>query len=917
MVTIFIDGVAYDVDGEHNLLKTALELGFNVPYFCWHPALHSVGACRQCAVKQFKDENDTKGKLVMSCMTPLTDGMHVSLADPEAQAFRASVIEWLMLNHPHDCPICDEGGECHLQDMTVMSGHNYRRNVFPKRTYISQDLGPFIHHEMNRCIQCYRCVRYYRDYAGGDDLQEFAGHDNVFFGRYKDGALESPHSGNLVEICPTGVFTDKTFKQHAVRKWDLQTAPAICTHCSLGCNITPGERYGTLRRIRNRYNGDVNGYFLCDRGRFGYEFVNDDKRIRKSVMRYGGSATETDAATAASKAGELVSAATRVIGIGSPRATLESNWALRDLVGEGNFYAGVSDRQEALTEQAVGMVRDGVLSGATLAEVEQADAVLVLGEDPVNTAPRLELALRQASRRAPIREAGERVHVPEWKDKALRVTVQDKRGPLFVASPYATSLDRIATDALRRAPADIARFGYAVAHELDEKMPEVSGLSDDEHQLALRVATALRNAEQPLLVSGTSLGSEEVLGAARAVAEALAGRKASARQFLVLPEYNSAGLALLEPRPFSEAIALAGRYRGEDGDGTSTVAVILENDLYRRESKDVVDGFLGNVRSIVIDHSDSRTAEKAEIVLAAATFAEGSGTAVNNEGRAQRSLRVADPSAEILDSWRWLRQLAGDTEAVLDSVIDALVADLPQFEGIKECAPPATARTGGRKVPRQMPRYSGRTSMHAARDVTDHQAPADEDTPMGYSMEGHHHAAPSSLMTDYWASGWNSVQALNRFQEEIAGPLRGGNPGVQLLSGNRAAGSGMASANRPAPAIPEAFSPRDGSLYMAPHYHIFGSEPTSARGRAVALRAEEPYVGISSRRAGELGVRGGEPLQVALEAAEGTSRTVTLPARVMPELPPDVGCLPVGLDDEYFTLPAWATISAANKGGSA
>src|SRR5690606_9028545 len=170
MPTIFIDGRPVEIQGNEHLLEALIEQGLNVPYFCWHPALGSVGACRQCAVTQYKDEHDTQGRIVMSCMTPAVEGMRIAIDDPASKAFRASVIEWMMTNHPHDCPVCDEGGECHLQDMTLMTGHAYRRFRFNKRTYTNQDLGPLVNHEMNRCIQCYRCVRYYRDFAGGTDL---------------------------------------------------------------------------------------------------------------------------------------------------------------------------------------------------------------------------------------------------------------------------------------------------------------------------------------------------------------------------------------------------------------------------------------------------------------------------------------------------------------------------------------------------------------------------------------------------------------------------------------------------------------------------------------------------------------------------------------------------------------------------
>ena len=156
-----------------------------------------------------------------------------------------------------------------------------------KRTFHNQDLGPLVNHEMNRCIQCYRCTRFYREYAGGRDLDALVLRNQVYFGRHEDGTLESEFSGNLVEFCPTGVFTDNTLKRHYTRKWDLQMAPSICVHCGLGCNTTAGERYGALRRIVNGYGITTsgNGYFLCDRGRFGYEFVNSERRIRQPLLR--------------------------------------------------------------------------------------------------------------------------------------------------------------------------------------------------------------------------------------------------------------------------------------------------------------------------------------------------------------------------------------------------------------------------------------------------------------------------------------------------------------------------------------------------------------------------------------------------------------------------------------------------------
>ncbi len=346
MAVIHVDGKSLEVDGSDNLLQALLSLGYDLPYFCYHPALGSVGSCRQCAVKQFNNEEDVKsgrGRLVMSCMVAPSDQMYISIDDAEAKAFRKHIVEYIMTNHPHDCPTCEEGGHCHLQDMTYMSGHRARRYRFTKRTHHNQDLGAFINHEMNRCIACYRCVRFYKDYAGGTDFGVYASNNRVYFGRDTEGQFESEFSGNLTEVCPTGVFTDKTHSDRYNRKWDMQYAPSICQGCSTGCNISAGERYGELRRIENRYNPDVNGYFLCDRGRFSYGFVNrGDRPITPTQNTTGASKSLTaDAAldgVAAFLKPYLVNK--KVIGIGSASASLESNFALKSLVGAENYSTG-------------------------------------------------------------------------------------------------------------------------------------------------------------------------------------------------------------------------------------------------------------------------------------------------------------------------------------------------------------------------------------------------------------------------------------------------------------------------------------------------------------------------------------------------------------------------------------------------
>ena len=195
MAQVEIDGRSYVLEDGQNLLHACLSEKLEIPYFCWHPAMGSVGSCRLCAVIQYADAEDERGRLQMACMLKVQDGMRLSVGADFATRFRSQVIEWLMENHPHDCPVCEEGGECHLQDMTVLVGHTRRQYRGPKRTWRNQYLGPLVGHEMNRCITCYRCVRFYRDYAGGTDLEAFGSRARMYFGRQEDGVLESEFAG--------------------------------------------------------------------------------------------------------------------------------------------------------------------------------------------------------------------------------------------------------------------------------------------------------------------------------------------------------------------------------------------------------------------------------------------------------------------------------------------------------------------------------------------------------------------------------------------------------------------------------------------------------------------------------------------------------------------------------------------------
>ena len=591
MPTIYIDDQAYEVDAGENMLQAVLDLGLDLPYFCWHPAMGSVGACRQCALVQYRDEEDTKGRVVMGCMTPVTDGARFSMRGGEAAEFRQNIIESLMLNHPHDCPVCAEGGECHLQDMTVMAGHRNRRYRGRKNTHRNQYLGPLVHHEMNRCISCYRCTRFYNDYAGGKDLAAQAAHDHVYFGRHEDGVLESEFAGNLVEVCPTGVFTDKPLVNDYTRKWDLQSAPSVCTGCAVGCNTLPGERYGKLKRIHNRFNSQVNGYFLCDRGRYGGSYVNDEQRALFPALRNeSGTYDAVHADQAIRQIQDWCQPGRHVAGIGSPRASLESNFLLREMVGAHNYSNGLGDHEAGLVAQVMMHMHDSGAVSPSLKQIESADTVFVLGEDVTNTAPRMALSLRQSVRNR-AKDIAREAHIPLWQDDAVRVLAQDRLSPMFIAAPAATRLDDVAEQTVTMSPADIARLGFAVAAELDASLPHVDDLAEDSVDLVQRIASALNAAQSPLIVSGTGCQDENVIHAAAAIARALRKQRTESQPVMLsycLPEANTLGVAMLQT---AEDASLQSLCRRAENGGIDTL-IVLENDLYRRGPAAQIDTLL-------------------------------------------------------------------------------------------------------------------------------------------------------------------------------------------------------------------------------------------------------------------------------------------------------------------------------------
>ncbi|MCF8105612.1 MAG: NADH-quinone oxidoreductase subunit NuoG [Desulfohalobiaceae bacterium] len=601
MPTIIIDDRPVEVESGTKVIDAAEQLGIMIPRFCYHPALGAVGACRVCAVK-FVD-GPVKG-IRMSCIVEAKDGMVVSTSDPEAIDFRRHVIEWLMLNHPHDCPVCDEGGHCLLQEETVSGGHGIRKYPGPKRTYLDQDLGLLVQHEMNRCIHCYRCSGFYQDYAGYRDLGALQIASNVYFGRFTDGRLESPFAGNLIDVCPTGVYTDRPSRYKA-RRWNLERSPSVCPHCSLGCNTMASARYRELIRQEARRNDAVNGHFICDRGRYGFAFANRPDRPRqpKKLGRPVDWAEGLESLSGGLRAVEQASGAAGIATLTSGRAGLETLAMLKRLSrlqGWGSPLVAVDSARHKRVLRAIERLDEDL--ACSLAGIEESDFVLVIGADPINEAPMLALALRQVFRRGG------------------RVAVVDPR-------PITLPLD---FEHLAIPPAEL---GSALSRLFACASAEEEGKTWEKEEDESGIAALLRGSERPVVVCGTGLPEAEIQDPAADGVRSLAGQGKVPGLFFLLPEVNSFGAALLpaaDGHAFEDMVTAIER-------GEIRGLLIVESDpLAMYHDRQRLERAFGRLEFLaVLDYLPSATVSLAHHLLPTACLFECGASFINQEGRLQ------------------------------------------------------------------------------------------------------------------------------------------------------------------------------------------------------------------------------------------------------------------------------------------
>ena len=383
LVNLTIDGMSVSVPKGTMVIEAAKQAGVLVPHYCYHPSLPSPAVCRMCLV-----EVEKAPKLLPACVTAVAEGQVVHVNSSTAKKAREGVLEFLLINHPLDCPICDQAGECELQDYVFQEGRAGTRYAeYAKRYNPVEDFGPDVLYVPNRCILCTRCVRFMDDVAESSVLNVSERGDRAYIGISETQRLDHPWSGNVVDLCPVGSLLSKDFL-HKARAWDLDKTASVCPGCTQGCNINIDTRDDVVVRIRPRPNLDVNRHFICDYGRSNYRWLNRGDRIEAPLIREGARHVAADWDTALARLEQILKGAggTAVI-LASGRASTESLGLVRRLV----------DRFEVTAAVQVPLGDEAPLPGIPNLALRRERAPNLAGAELLGYSATWEAALRQSA----------------------------------------------------------------------------------------------------------------------------------------------------------------------------------------------------------------------------------------------------------------------------------------------------------------------------------------------------------------------------------------------------------------------------------------------------------------------------------------------------------------------------------------
>jgi NADH-quinone oxidoreductase subunit G len=641
-IEIEIDGKKLTAAPNAMVIQVADAAGIYIPRFCYHKHLTVAANCRMCLV-----EVEKSPKTMPACATPVAPGMVVFTRSPKALAAQKAVMEFLLINHPLDCPICDQGGECELQDLSLGFGSAESFYHEGKRSVKDKYIGPLIETEMTRCIQCTRCVRFGAEIAGMRELGATGRGENMEIGTYVDHAMKSEVSGNVIDICPVGALTSKPFRFTA-RAWDLDQRPTISAHDCVGSNLYAHSRYGTVMRMVPRENNMINETWISDRDRFSYEGLYHEDRIKKPRIKKNNVWQETDWLTALEFAATGIASviegadASALGALASPNSTVEEFYLLQKLIrGLGSDHIDHRLRQTDFSDQDNLGAFPGL--GMDFAELEICDVVLLVGSNIQKEQPSASLRLRKASLK------GTKIMAINSYDYAFHFDLVDKQivAPDEIAGILAGVVATLASDTEVALTAKEKTFVASV-----EKDKSVA-----------KICKTLKEAKKACILLGNIAFNLPNAATIRQIA-ALTAKLSNAKLGLLTEGANSAGGWLAGAVPHRGAGCHHIETTGLNADAIwqeplkAYVLLNVEPDL------DCANPTAANAALAQADfvvslsiYDNKHLSQYADVILPMTPFTETAGTFINAAGEWQKFSPVAKVFEEAKPAWKILRVL--------------------------------------------------------------------------------------------------------------------------------------------------------------------------------------------------------------------------------------------------------------------
>ena len=636
-ITIEINGTPLKADQGAMLIEVADQAGIRIPRFCYHSKLSVAANCRMCLV-----EVEKAPKPLPACATPVMDGMKVFTKSPKALAAQKATMEFLLINHPLDCPICDQGGECELQDVAMGYGGDISRYSENKRVVLDKNLGSLIATDMTRCIHCTRCVRFGQELAGVREMGATGRGEHTKIGTYIEQAVDSEMSGNIIDLCPVGALTAKP-SRYSARAWEIMQHSSIAAHDCMGSNTSVHTFRGKVTRTAPRDNEQINECWLSDRDRFAYEGVNCTSRLTVPMIKVNGEWNKTDWDTALEVTAKGMKASAADAGLlVSPNATLEEMSLVRQIAeGLGTRNLDHRLRQNDFRDQDDAPAYPGL--GQSIESLENIDAALLIGSNVSKEQPIAAHRLRKASMR------GAKLMVINTRDFDFHFNVEEK----IINSPekIVQTLAGIAKSAVDVAGIDVPAHCQHILNNTDS--------SDSQ----LKMAEHLKAAENASVLLGAQSQMMPYLTEIRALAQLIA--KATGANFGYLTEgANTSGAWLAGVVPHRTGPGIASDTSGLNAQAMMSQGIKSMLLLGVEPEFDMADPMqaktaLKNAEFVVslTPYVTEAMKDYADVLLPVSPYSETSGTYINIEGTAQSFKGLSKPLGDSRPAWKVLRVL--------------------------------------------------------------------------------------------------------------------------------------------------------------------------------------------------------------------------------------------------------------------